>query len=379
MIHVDDVLEVAARYWRLDTPVAMATVVATSQSAPREPGAAMLVVSTDEVVGSISGGCVEGSVYEVARSVLTSGTATLERYGISSHDAFAAGLTCGGTLDVFVERVDRLTHPWLDVLAREVAAGRPVASAVVVDHPDPAVIGRRLVVRDGEGASSSLGSILGDVETGAIAADVLGLLRAGRTELVEYGLRGERMGAGMRVFVQVFVPPPRMIIFGAIDFARATARIGSFLGFHVTICDARPLFATESRFPEADEVVVRWPHKYLESEAGRLDDRTVVCVLTHDPKFDVPVLEVALRIPTLAYVGAMGSRSTHADRLERLRTAGLGEQELARLHSPLGLDIGARTPEETAVSIAAEIVALRWGRTGAPLAGGTGAIHAPCP
>ena len=158
-----------------------------------------------------------------------------------------------------------------------------------------------------------------------------------------------------------------MLVFGAIDFAAAVAHVGSFLGYQVTVCDARPVFATASRFPAADEVVVEWPHRYLaaEVEAGRVDPRTVVCVLTHDPKFDVPLLEVALRMPEVAYVGAMGSRRTHDDRLERLREAGLTDAELERLSSPIGLDLGARTPEETAVSIAAEIVALQWGGRGA--------------
>jgi len=181
----------------------------------------------------------------------------------------------------------------------------------------------------------------------------------------------------MRVFVAAYAPRPRMLVFGAIDFAAAVAHVGSFLGYRVTVCDARPVFATTSRFPAADEVVVEWPHRYLaaESEAGRVDPRTVVCVLTHDPKFDVPVLEVALRLPQVAYVGAMGSRRTHEDRLERLRDAGLSDAELGRLSSPIGLDLGARTPEETAVSIAAEIVALQWGGRGRRLQDTGGPIH----
>jgi len=181
----------------------------------------------------------------------------------------------------------------------------------------------------------------------------------------------------MRVFVASHAPKPRMLVFGAIDFAAAVARIGSFLGYHVTVCDARPVFATASRFPDADEVVVTWPHRYLQEEVdgGRVDPRTVMCVLTHDPKFDVPVLEIALRLPEVAYVGAMGSRRTHEDRLQRLRDAGLGDAELHRLSSPIGLDLGARTPEETAVSIAAEIIAAQWGGGGERLSGMIGPIH----
>jgi xanthine dehydrogenase accessory factor len=168
-----------------------------------------------------------------------------------------------------------------------------------------------------------------------------------------------------------------MLVFGAIDFAAAVARVGSFLGYHVTVCDARPVFATRSRFPDADEVVVAWPHRYLaaEARAGRVDPRTVIAVLTHDPKFDVPLLEVALRLPEVAYIGAMGSRRTHADREQRLREAGLTDAEIARLASPIGLDLGARTPEETAIAIAAEIIAGRWGGTGTRLSTGRGRIH----
>jgi xanthine dehydrogenase accessory factor len=185
------------------------------------------------------------------------------------------------------------------------------------------------------------------------------------------------MGEGMRVFVASYAPRARMLVFGAIDFAAAVARVGTFLGYRVTVCDARPVFATHSRFPDADEVVVDWPHRYLQAQAdaGELDERTVIAVLTHDPKFDVPVLQVALRLP-VAYVGAMGSRRTHDDRLERLREAGMTDEELERLRSPIGLDLGARTPEETAISIAAEMIKLRWGGAGGPLSALSGPIHA---
>ena len=207
--------------------------------------------------------------------------------------------------------------------------------------------------------------------------DALGLLAAGHSATLTYGPDGERRGEGMKVFVWAFAPKPRMFVFGAIDFAAAVARVGAFLGYHVTVCDARPVFATATRFPEADEVVVDWPHRYLQKvvDAGGVDARTVITVLTHDPKFDVPLLEVALRLPEVSYVGAMGSRRTHDDRLARLREAGLTEEELARLSSPIGLDLGARTPEETAVSIAAEIIARQWGGSGERLAGTEGRIH----
>jgi len=328
-------------------------------------------------VGSVSGGCVEGAVYELAESVVASGEPVLERYGVSDDDAFAVGLTCGGILDVYVEKVDRSTFPELGDIAADIEASRPVAVATVIEHPDPTRIGRRIVVRPEDAGVPRSGSLGSERADDAVADDVRGLLASGHNATLTYGPDGERRGEGMRVFVWAFAPPPRMIVFGAIDFAAAVARIGSFLGYQVTVCDARPVFATASRFPSADEVVVDWPHRYLsgEAEAGRLDGRTVLCVLTHDPKFDVPLLEVALRLPEVAYIGAMGSRRTHEDRLKRLQEAGLTATEIDRLSSPIGLDLGARTPEETAVSIAAEIVALRWGGNGNRLAERDGPIH----
>ncbi|GAB3778348.1 XdhC family protein [Nocardioides ungokensis] len=370
-----DVLPELMEWWRAGETVGVGTVVATFQSAPRPAGASMLVGPDETAVGSVSGGCVEGAVYELAQSVVGSGTPVLERYGVSDDDAFAVGLTCGGILDVYVEKVNRETFPELGEIAADIEAGRPVALATVIEHPDPAWLGRRLVVRP-EGATSA-GSIGSPRADDAVHDDALGLLAAGHNATLTYGPDGERRGEGMRVFVWAFAPKPRMLVFGAIDFAAAVARVGSFLGYHVTVCDARPVFATTSRFPEADEVVVDWPHRYLaaERDAGRVDGRTVLAVLTHDPKFDVPLLEVALRLPEAAYVGAMGSRRTHDDRMARLREAGLTEEELARLSSPIGLDLGARTPEETAISIAAEIIAGRWGGSGEPLGTTEGRIH----
>ncbi|MFL6056562.1 MAG: XdhC family protein, partial [Actinoallomurus sp.] len=206
----------------------------------------------------------------------------------------------------------------------------------------------------------------------AVDDDARGMLAQGLTGVRRYGPDGERRRDELSVFVHSFAPPPRMLVFGAIDFAAAVVRIGRFLGYHVTVCDARPVFATAKRFPDADDVVVKWPHRFLADT--EVDERTAICVLTHDPKFDVPLLEVALRTPA-AYIGAMGSRRTHDDRLKRLREAGVTEEEIARLRSPIGLDIGARTPEETAVSVAAELIRLRWGGTGLPLSETEGRIH----
>ncbi|GGK75185.1 XdhC family protein [Ornithinimicrobium pekingense] len=372
-----DVLDRLLAWWEAGDTVALGTVVGTWRSAPRQPGAAMLVGVDGEAVGSVSGGCVEGAVYELGQQVIGSGAPVLQRYGVSDDDAMGVGLTCGGILDVFVERVSRDDFPELGEVAGDILAGRPVAVATVVAHPDPDLLGRHLVLRpEGEPSSGTLGT---DRLDAAVSDDARGMLAQGRTSTLEYGPEGERRGEGLRVFVASYAPRPRMLVFGAIDFAAAVARVGSFLGYHVTVCDARPIFATRSRFPEADEVVVSWPHRYVQQEiaAGRLDARTVACVLTHDPKFDVPLLEVLLGegAPDLAYVGAMGSRRTHEDRLARLREAGLDEDHLARLRSPIGLDLGARTPEETAVSIAAEIVAERWGGGGEPLSETEGPIH----
>jgi xanthine dehydrogenase accessory factor len=363
---VREVLSSVRRWHAAGEPFALATVVAVRGSAPRDPGATMAVNADGEVVGSVSGGCVEGAVYETAVAALRSGQAVVETYGISDDDALAVGLPCGGSLDVLVRPVDPAAEPALADVMAAVAAGEPVAVATVVSGPAP--LGAWLAVWP-DRAAGSLGREGLDV---AVTDDARGLLAQGMTGARHYGPRGERRRDEVTVLVQSYLPPPRMLVFGAIDFAAAVARVGAFLGYRVTVCDARPVFATPARFPEAHEVVCEWPHRYLARTA--VDERTVICVLTHDPKFDVPVLELALRGPA-AYVGAMGSRRTHEDRLRRLRTAGLADAELARLSSPIGLDIGARTPEETAVSVAAEIVALRWGGTGRRLGEGSGRIH----
>jgi xanthine dehydrogenase accessory factor len=389
---VRDILDPISKWWDAGEPFGLATVVRTFSSAPREPGAAMAVSADGEAVGSVSGGCVEGAVYELAGEVRASGQAVLQTYGISDDDAFAVGLTCGGIIDIFVEPVSSQTFPELGEVAAAVRAEEPVAVATVIDGPGR--VGARRVIwgesagqgqqdgsadgheradghgPDGRRSSGTLGS--GERLDQAVDDDARGMLAQGLTGVRRYGPDGERRRDELSVFVQSFAPPPRMLVFGAIDFAAAVARAGKFLGYRVTVCDARPVFATRRRFPDADEVVTDWPHRYLAGQ--NVDVRTVICVLTHDPKFDVPLLEVALRTPA-GYIGAMGSRRTHEDRLARLREAGLTEDELARLRSPIGLDLGARTPEETAVAIAAELIQLRWGGSGRPLTATTGRIH----
>ncbi|MFF2952554.1 XdhC family protein [Kitasatospora sp. NPDC057965] len=375
---MQDIAEQLLAWHAAGRSFAVATVVGITGSAPRDPGAALAVDTHGEAVGSVSGGCVEGAVYELCRAALASGEPVLERFGYSDEDAFAVGLTCGGALDVFVQPVVPGADPALDTGIALIAAGTPVALARVVAGPAGLLGATLAVTADGHhGALAPAPAVSTTLERAAVT-EARALLDAGRTGRLVLGLDGrpcdERGPGTVTLFVESYVPAPRMLVFGAIDFAAAVVRIGRFLGYHVTVCDARPVFATERRFPEADRVVVDWPHRYLDSQLDRLDGRTVLCVLTHDAKFDLPLLERALRLP-LGFVGAMGSRRTHREREAKLREAGLTDAELARLHSPIGLDLGARTPEETAVSVAAEIVAHRRGGGCLPLSAGDGPIH----
>ena len=363
-----DVLADLQAWWQAGETVGLGTVVGTWRSAPRQPGAAMLVGPDGTAVGSVSGGCVEGAVYELADAARSTLAPLLQRYGVSDDDAFSVGLTCGGIIDIFVEPVSQETFPELGDVIADIEAARPVAVATLISGAPDGRIGRRLIIRPAA-VTGTLGSARLD---DAVRDDARGLLLQGTTGILHYGPDGERRGDELAIFVASYAPRPRMIVFGAIDFAAAVARIGAFLGYRVTVCDARPTFATKKRFPDADEVVVAWPHRYLAQT--EVDERTVVCVLTHDPKFDVPLLEVALRLP-LAYLGAMGSRRTNDDRAKRLNELGFTADDLARLHAPIGLDVGGRTPEETAVSVAAEIIAARWGGSGAQLRQIAGPIH----
>ncbi|GAA1136096.1 XdhC family protein [Kribbella jejuensis] len=362
-----DVLASVREWYAAGERFALATVIDTFRSAPRQPGATMAVSSAGVVVGSVSGGCVEADVYAVAEEVIRTGVPVVRRYGISDDDVFAIGLTCGGVLDVLVEPIDPASYLEFGAVAEAIESGRPMAVATVVTAGERQ--GLRLVI--GQSISGSLGDPGLDR---AVAEDALGMLSSGTTAIRSYGVHGECERSDVAVFVQALTPPPRMFVFGAIDFAAAVARVGKFLGYHVTVCDARAVFATRARFPEADEVVVDWPHRFLAGVLDTVDSRTALCVLTHDPKFDVPLLELALRTKA-GYIGAMGSRRTHQDRMVRLRAAGLSEAELARLSSPIGLDLGARTPEETAISIAAEIIAARTAASARPLSTMTGRIH----
>lgn len=259
--------------------------------------------------------------------------------------------------------------PVFDALAAALRADRPVALATVVEGPH---LGAKLLVAPDADPQGSLGDA--DLDR-VVTRDALAELGAGLTSTRHYGEHGEARERVVGVFIESFAAPPRMVIFGAVDFTAALARVAGVLGYRVTVCDARAVFATPARFPMADEVVNEWPDRYLARAGADLGPRDAVCVLTHDAKFDVPAIVGALAT-RVGYLGAMGSRRTHATRVERLREAGVDDAGLARVMAPIGLDIGGRTPEETAVAICAEIIALRTGRTAVPsLREGSGPIH----
>ncbi|GGS10789.1 hypothetical protein GCM10010269_57470 [Streptomyces humidus] len=348
---------------------AVASVIAVTGSAPRRPGAALAVGPDGAVVGSVSGGCVEGAVYELAQRVLACGTPELAHFGYSDEEAFAVGLTCGGELEVFVQAVPASTGlaQTLGVACRAVADGRPAALARVVSGPER-LRGRAVALAGGE-ACGTTGDLSLDA---AVLADIRARLDTGRTDVCTHTARDPSGDHRVRVLIECWPPSARLLVFGSTDYAAKVAAIGSFLGYRVTVCDARAVFTTAGRFPTVDELVVDWPHRYL--AVTETDRRTAVVVATHDPKFDIPLLAEALRRP-LAYVGALGSRRVHADRVRRLRESGLTDGQLAGLRSPIGLDIGALTPEETAVAIAAELVAARGGGSGRPLSAVETPIH----
>jgi xanthine dehydrogenase accessory factor len=376
-------LDILLAKWRAGEKVAMTTVIGTRDSAPLPVGSSQMTTADGQVFGSVSGGCVESAVYEANMACLQGSGPLRQEFGFTDHDAWEIGLTCGGTLETFTELLDRESLPWLEELAEAAVGGPPAAVVTVVASDAPGVApGTKMFLREGSAAGS-----LGTPALDAWAAEqARRAIHERRHALLTGGVGGGAAGAGsltgvagagIRAFVQVFSGKPRLIIFGAVDFAAALAKAGAFVGYRVTVCDARPVFLTRERFPGAHELVHQQPHEYLAAEAaaGRLDGRSALCVLTHDVKFDVPVLSVALRLPWGNYVGAMGSRRTHRDRNERLRAEGLDASEIARLHSPLGLDLGAVTPEETAISIMAEVIAFGAGRSGTSLSMAEGPIH----
>jgi xanthine dehydrogenase accessory factor len=348
------------RAWQRDgRPVALATLVSVQHSAPRDPGAVFAVSGDGRLAGSISGGCVEAALVDEAQAVLRDERARVVSYGLSDSEAQAVGLTCGGTLRIAVEPLDPAFCQALEDRVPNVLA--------LALRLDEAGVGRRLAVFK----ETTLGTLGSAALDHALATEI----REGGAVLEPHvrmlGKRGEPHG-DVELFVDRVAVPPEMYVFGAIDYADAMVRMGQFLGYRVTVIDARPAFATAERFPGADRVAVAWPHEFL--AGARVDERTAIIALTHDEKFDIPLLLEAIRTKA-GYIGAMGSRNTHAARIDRLGAAGATDAELARLNAPIGLDLGARTPEETALAIAAEIVALRHGRSGGRLTGGTGRLR----
>ncbi len=349
----------------------MARVVDVIGSSPREPGAAMAVSAAGEVAGSVSGGCVEGAVVEAALEILGGEREPgVISFGYSDEDAFAVGLTCGGTIRLFVEPVAEpvATGALYVALQHAIDAAQPVALVTVVDGPG---VGSKMLAREQGDPLGTLGNA--DLDR-VVARDAGGELEAGLSSVRHYGEHGEAREDAVSVFIESFVVPPRMIIFGAVDFTAALASVAKLLGFHVVVCDARAVFATVQRFPMADEVVNEWPNRYLEKVGKQLTPRDAVCVLTHDHKFDVPAIVSAVQTE-VGYIGAMGSRRTNEGRVVRLRDAGLSNAAIGRVLSPIGLDIGARTPEETAISICGEIIAARTGRRAGSLRDSDGPIH----
>ncbi|GLI28144.1 hypothetical protein ARHIZOSPH14_23860 [Agromyces rhizosphaerae] len=353
---------------------ALATVTAIRGSAPLPVGTSMLVDASGRVAGSVSGGCVEGAVFELCALALEEDSAHVERFGIDDETAFAVGLSCGGELDVFVQPfpsgagADAAGEPF-----RRALAGSDAGVAVVVAGP-AGLVGRVLPA----GADDALTDAeldaagLDGVRAERVQAEVDRAAASGRTGMVDVDC-GE---AVLRLFVESRLAPPRLLVYGAIAFGDALAAAAKPLGYRVTVCDHRPAFATPERFPHADEVVVARPAEHLARTAT--DERTVVVVLGHDARTDVPVLAAALERP-VAFVGALGSRRTHDERMRLLRDVGVGDAALSSLHSPIGLDLGAATPAETALSILAEVVAARTGASGRPLRETTGPIHRTVP
>ncbi|SNS96094.1 XdhC family protein [Rhodococcoides kyotonense] len=337
---------------------ALATVTRTWRSSPRRPGAAMAVSRSGEVVGSVSGGCIESSLYETARDVLADGNSRIATFDVTDDDAFGVGLTCGGRIEVLVELVGP-RWPGFGGVCDRLAQDRPVAilTTMVDGHPS-----RHLVI-DEASHDGDLPLTRHDIE------DVRA--RLGDSE-VFVAHRSTFTGIDDDVLVEIHAPLPRMYVFGAIDFASAVSTLGAFAGYRVTVVDARPVFATPARFPSAHEVVVMWPDRFLVS--APIDSRTAVVVLTHDEKFDIPLLNLALRSDA-GYVGAMGSRATHERRVGLLQEEGITRHQLARLHSPIGLDLGARTPAETALSVMAEVTKTMRAASGEELRHRRGPIH----
>ncbi|MEA2366652.1 MAG: xanthine dehydrogenase accessory factor [Thermoleophilaceae bacterium] len=347
------------------TRFAAAMLVEVIGSAPLDPGAIMLIDEQGRIEGSVTGGCVEGALVEEAIGVLAGGPPRLVTYGISDEVAGGVGLMCGGTVRILVHEIAGETaDTWLEALTA-VDEGRPGALATVLTGP---LTGATLGVLEGR----KLGSLGLPLLEHGVERDAGAAMAQGLSTLRRYGSDGTVMGSELEVFIRAFGARPRMVIVGAVDFSAALARFARELGFDVTICDARGPFLQSRRFTSVADVVQQWPHEYVASQV--LGERDVVLVFSHDSKFDEPALQAALATDA-GYIGAMGSRKTQADRTERLRAVGVTQAELERIASPCGLDIGAASPAETAVSILAEVIALRTGRGADRLSDTSGSIR----
>jgi len=340
---------------------ALATLVRGYGSSPRPPGARLGVTRSGRMTGSVSGGCVENDLFERAMQVLDEGDPALVQYGISDELAFEVGLSCGGSIEVFVEPFQ--ADPVWQAVREAVEGQRPAALAIAL--APTSLLGRKFaILEDG----TRVGSIDGDLDE-QVAEEARSLLLEGGTQIVNLP-----WGDGeCSIYIEAFPPPPHLFIVGATHAAIPLCRIAKELGFRVTVIDARSLFASRERFPEADEVIRAWPDDALDE--GTLDAYSHVVILTHDSKFDLPTLARALRSPA-RYIGAMGSKGTHERRKNELSKQGFSEEDLARIRAPIGLDLGARSPEEMALAILAEILAVRYGREANPLSKKKTAIHA---
>jgi xanthine dehydrogenase accessory factor len=357
---------VASKWLEQGRRVVAATLIGVEGSAPLELGTTMLVDDGGHIEGSVTGGCVEGALVEQAQDVLSGGLPRIATYGIADGDAVSVGLMCGGTVHIFVHELNPSSQAAVKAAARALEDGRPVAVATLLDGRQA---GQVIALADDELIGSFGHS---DLLDHAVHQDARGALDHGKSDVRRYGETGEIMGDELRVFIHPSAEPPSMIVFGAIDFSAAVAALAKVLGYRVTICDARRPFLESSRFQVADEVVADWPDRYLSGK--QLGSRDVVLVFTHDPKFDEPALRAALATDA-GYIGALGSRKTQADRARRLIESGVDPDALERIAAPCGLDIGARTPSETAIAILAEIITHASGRAGEPLSRATGNIH----
>jgi xanthine dehydrogenase accessory factor len=353
-----DVLEVVNGWVESGSRVALATVVDTRKSAPQPAGTKMAVNDGGELVGAVSGGCVEGAVVQVAEGILNGDAPQLLHYGIADEDAWDVGLPCGGEISIWVERYEEPgPQARFTGLARE---GDRAALTTVLEGPHE--VGAKLLVTADDTRDGTLGDPGLDDAAIALAREAMW---SERSELREH--------EGAALFVDVIAPPPRLIIFGAVDFATQLAALAKLAGWRPFVVDPRERFATADRFPDAERVIAEWPDKAFE-QLGGIDRATSIAVLTHDPKLDDAVLKIALRSDA-QYIGAMGSRRAQEKRRKRLLEAGMSDQDLDRLAAPIGLDIGALTAEETAVSIMGEITAVRHGREGGRLITVKGRIH----